>query len=118
MSSPPPSSEASRTVAELQALLDALLNPVLSPRRTSRPLAEALVTLPAAAQDWALHWTGILCGTNQELAYQFAASVPPVLLRLDTRGAEAWVVHALDTYDRNGLASGIAALPPWSRWKR
>jgi nitric oxide reductase NorD protein len=116
MSLPPPFSEAPRTAAELADRLDALLNPVLSPRRTSRPLAEALASMPAPAQTWALHWTGVLCGTNHELAYQFAASAAPILMRLDAAGAEAWAVHALDTYDREGLAAGIAALHDAARF--
>ncbi|MGH8618398.1 MAG: nitric oxide reductase activation protein NorD [Burkholderiales bacterium] len=116
MSSPPPCSEAPRTAAALDADLSALLNPVLSARRTSRLLAEALAALPAAAQTLALHWTGVLCRTNHELAYQFAASAPAVLERLDARGTEAWVVHVLDTYDREGLAVGIAALHDAARF--
>ena len=110
MSLPPPCSEPALSAAALDARLDALLNPVLSPRRPSRPLADAFAALPAPAQGLALHWTDVLCRTNHELAYQFAASAPPVLARLDATSTEAWVVHVLDTYDRDGLAGGVHAL--------
>lgn len=57
-----------------------------------------------------LHWTDVLARTNVELAFQFAAAAPTTVPRMSASAAEAWVVNAVDTYDRNGLHYGTEAL--------
>ena len=94
------------TAAELDHQLDAMLNPVLSSRRTAQPLAQALTTLKRAQQDFALHWVEIIARTNYEMAYQFAAAAPAALTALDESTAEAWIIQAMDHYDREGLHQG------------
>ena len=98
------------TTAELDARLEAQLNPVLSSRRTAAPLAAALAPIARELQDYALHWTAIISRTNTELAYQFATAVPAALLAMDTPAAEAWIIEAMDTYDRAGLHQGTLVL--------
>ena len=109
MSSPPPSSEPLGT-AELAARFDYLLGPVLSSRRTAAPLAQQLAPLPRPLQDFVLHWVEVVNRSNYELAYQFAAQAPGALAHMDLKAAEAWILHAMDVYDRDGLYSGSAAL--------
>ena len=114
MSSPPPSSDPRlaaaatepRAVADLERALDELLDPVLSSRRTATPLAESLATLARAEQDFVLRWVSVIARTSAELAYQFAQRAATALETLDTAAAEAWVVAALDVYDREGLYRG------------
>ena len=94
------------TETELDDRLDYLLNPVLSSRRTAAPLARALAALERALQDFTLHWVEVIGRTNYEMAYQFAAAAPDALVQLDTGAAEAWIIQAMDSYDREGLHHG------------
>jgi len=118
MSSPPPSSDPrlaalaveALSVAELEERLDEILDAVLSTRRTATRLAQAIAALPRGEQDFVLHWTGVVARTNPEMAYQFAAAAPAALQRLELDAAEAWIVQAMDTYDREGLYRGSAVL--------
>ena len=111
MSSPPRSSEpqlaaqagAPRTIEDIDTALDRLLDPVLSLRRTALPLAEGIAPLARAEQNFVLHWVAVSARTNIELAYQLAAAAPRALSQLDCTAAEAWIIAAMDTYDREGL---------------
>ncbi len=94
------------TAAELDDKLDALLNPVLSSRRTAGPLAHPLAQLDRTRQDFTLRWVEIIARTNYEMAYQFAAAAPEALAQLDASAAEAWIIQAMDRYDREGLHHG------------
>ena len=118
MSSPPPSSDprlrlaASEplSTAQLEERLDEALDPVLSSRRTAQPLASGLATLERELQDFTLHWVAVIARTSGEMAYQFAALAPPALRRLDRAMAERWIIHAMDTFDREGLYRGSSEL--------
>jgi nitric oxide reductase NorD protein len=118
MNSPVPSSDQRLTVAlgepltarQLEERLDEALDPVLSSRRTAQPLALKLASLPRELQDFALHWVHVIARTSGEMAYQFAALAPAVLDRLDSAAAEAWIIQAMDTFDREGLYRGTAQL--------
>ena len=90
--------------------LDELLDAVLSSRRTSQPLARALEPLPRRNQDFVLHWIGVIARSNPEMAYQFAALAPLALERLGEDRVEAWIIAAMDVYDREGLYRASAAL--------
>ncbi len=94
------------TVTELEQHIDYLLSPVLSSRRTATPLARTLAALEQPQQDFALHWIEVITRTNYEMAYQFAAAAPAALARLDAATAEAWIIQAMDAYDREGLHRG------------
>ncbi len=83
---------------------------MLSPRRTVTDIAESLATLDRDGQTFILHWTGVIARTNLELAFQFATAAPGALPRVDRSQAEAWVIHAIDAYDRDGLQRGTEAL--------
>ncbi len=94
------------TESALDDWLDRLLNPVLSSRRTAAPLAQTLAPLERHLQDFVLNWVEVIGRTNYELAYQFAAAAPEALTQIDLASAQAWVIQAMDTYDREGLYRG------------
>lgn len=104
------------TEAELEHRLNALLNPVLSSRRTAAPLAKALAPRQRALQNYTLHWVEVIARTNYEMAYQFAAAAPDALALLDNASAEAWIIHAMDTYDREGLHHGSQVFKTFSSY--
>jgi len=119
MNSLPPFSDPAPAAAtrlgrhEVEARLDRLLDPVLSSRRTAAPLADGVGLLGRAEQDFLLHWATVIARTNIELAYQFVAAAPAALSTLSTQSAEAWIIEAMDVYDREGLhgATQILANP-------
>ncbi len=94
------------TLAELDDRLGYLLGPVLSSRRPAMPLARALSALDRPLQDFVLHWVEVIDRSNYEMAYQFAAAAPAALAVMDTTAAEAWIIEAMDVYDREGLHRG------------
>jgi nitric oxide reductase NorD protein len=108
--------EAGYTAAALDTRLDYLLSPVLSSRRTAAPLAKLLAPLQRSQQDFVLHWIGVIAHTNYEMAYQFAAAAPAALARLDTTAIEAWIIQAMDTYDRDGLQRGSEVFKQIDTW--
>ncbi|MDB5808306.1 MAG: nitric oxide reductase activation protein [Betaproteobacteria bacterium] len=110
MNSSPPSFKPPLAVRELEARLDESLDPVLSSRRTAQPLAEKFAAMTRDEQDFALHWVGVIARTSGELAYQFASLAPDVVPKADPATAEAWIIHAMDTFDREGLYRGSAEL--------
>ena len=118
MSLQPPSSDPRLTIAlseplgthQLEERLDETLDPVLSSRRTAQPLALRLAPLERELQDFTLHWVAVIARTSSEMAYQFAALAPDVLRKLDLATTEAWIIHAMDTFDREGLYRGSSEL--------
>jgi len=126
MSSPPPSSDpppigpanGSRTLEDIESTLDRLLDPVLSLRRTALPLAQGIAPLPRAEQDFVLHWVTVAARTNIELAYQLAAAAPHALAAPNPAAAEAWIIEAMDTYDREGLHRATEVLFDPARFTR
>lgn len=95
----------SLSLAALQQRLEYLLGPVLSARRGAGPIADSLSGLDAAGQAFVLHWIEVFDRSNYELAYRFAAAAPAALRRLGEETARAWLLEALDRYDREGLHS-------------
>ena len=118
MNWPPPSSDPRLAIGGVLPLaadviegrLDDILDPVLSSRRTATAVALGLARLERQAQDFILHWVNVIARTNPELAFQFAAAAPAALERLDFDAAEAWIIQAMDAYDRDGLYRGSAIL--------
>lgn len=117
MSSPPRYSEP-LSALRIEERLEEFLDPVLSSRRTATGVAHRLSTLQRPQQDFVLHWTGVIARTNTEMAYQFAATAPQALARIgdDTAAVEGWIIHAMDTYDREGLYRGSAVLKDIDRF--
>src|SRR3990172_7161348 len=102
-------SDQSLTAGELEARLDESLDPVLSSRRTAAALAKALAEFARAQQDFVLRWVDIIAKTNAEMAYQFAARAPEAFHLMSAPTIEAWIIHAMDVYDKQGLYPGCTA---------
>ena len=97
------------TVDEIKARLDEALESVLSATRSTQSLARSLSGLDRTRQNFALLWVDVIGKTNTELAYQFAVRVSDAFRLMDVPDMERWIIHAMDTYDRDGLYPGIAA---------
>ncbi len=95
--------------ATLEERLDALLDAVLSSRRTAARPALALAAFSRAQQEFALHWASVIAKTNSEMAFQFVTHVPAAFERMRLADVQAWVIRAMDVYDRQGLYPGSAA---------
>jgi nitric oxide reductase NorD protein len=109
--SEPSSSHSARKLFEheLEERLDGLL--FASPsHRSIRVLATALEPLPRKQQDLVLHWAGVAAKTYAEIGYLLASLAPKALAMLDAEGFEAWVLAALDAYDRQGLRAAMDQL--------
>ena len=49
-------------------------------------------------------WTDVMARTNTGIAYLFATQAPEGLRRMARADIEAWIVQAMDVYDRMGLS--------------
>ncbi len=98
------------SASELEDWLDEELDAALSLRRTSRAAAVTLAALARDQQDFARHWIAIIAKTNPELAYHFANRAAEGLKRMALDDAEAWIIQAMDVYDKMGLYPAITAL--------
>ena len=87
---------------ELEERLDALLFASPSHRSITR-LASGLEALPRVQQELVLHWAGVAAQTCAEIGHLIVSLAPKALGLLDAAGFEAWVLAALDSYDRQGL---------------
>ena len=103
-------SNAALTVQELEEHLGQYLEPVLSSCRTALEPAQALADLTRSQQEFVLHWVSVVVKTNSEMGYQFAAHAAKALKLMDCANVEAWLIHAMDTYDKRGLYPGCAEI--------
>ena len=63
-----------------------------------------------------MHWVSIIAKTNSEMGYQFAAHAAQALRLMDKANVEAWLIHAMDTYDKRGLYPGCAEIQGVERY--
>jgi nitric oxide reductase NorD protein len=103
---------------QVEDRLRALLEPCLSSRRTAAQLVPGIATLARPEQEFVLHWVRVLAQSSAELAYQFAAAVPRALALLGERGTEAWLMAAMDVFDRESRYAASAALKDPARFAR
>lgn len=94
----------------LEERLEHLLAAATSSRRTASGPAQKLATRPPEEQQLVLHWVEVAARTNPEMAFQLANHAAQALSLLSQRHFRAWIVAALDAYDRKGLAAGVALL--------
>jgi nitric oxide reductase NorD protein len=73
-------------------------------------LSEVLGTMPRERQDFVLEWTRRAAATNTELAFQFANRAKEALREVEPDIVSAWCLHAMDSYDRQGLQSAMAVI--------
>ncbi|MEJ2608728.1 MAG: nitric oxide reductase activation protein [Candidatus Thiodiazotropha sp.] len=78
--------------------------------RNSRIIAEKLIALPVDQQNFMLDWTRRIATTHIEIAYQFANQGQRALQLMDETMIEAWIVQALDIYDRSGLHASLKVI--------
>lgn len=90
-----------RSAGELETLLEELLF-ASSSQRSASAIAQGLAGLARPAQELALRWTEIAAQTHSELGYLVAMLFPAALPRLKREQIDAWVIGALDQFDRSG----------------
>ncbi len=86
--------------------------------RNTRPAAKQLALLPRANQDYILDWAKRIASTNIELAYQFSSLAPALLETTDLSTLEAWALHAMDIYDRQGLRAAVSVIQKIDEFRR
>lgn len=74
------------------------------------PIVADIAARPRAEQDFLLGWTQRISTTNVEIAYRFAARAGGQLARMDRHLLEAWALHAMDAYDREGLRPALLVI--------
>lgn len=106
-----PSSEDARLNGEeLVERLDCIFSFDVSSGRSYEELTAAIALLPRGEQDFALHWATVAARTHLEIAYLVVLLAPQALRRLTVRQTEAWVVAALEGFDRTGLRAAVVRL--------
>ncbi len=98
------------TASEIEDWLDEELDAALSLRRTSHAAAVSLSSLARDQQEFARHWIAVVAKTNPEFAFHLANRAADGLKRMAQNDAEAWIIQAMDVYDKMGLYPAIAAL--------
>ena len=95
--------------ANLERLLDEILEVEFSFRNTASA-AFSIAELPHAQQDYVIDWVQRVASTNVELGYQYACHAVQALSSMETPMVEAWALHAMDIYDREGLHPALAII--------
>jgi len=78
--------------------------------RHTRPAADNIAQLDRNTQDYILDWAKRIASTNIELAFQFANLATVLLQTTDRNTIEAWALHAMNTYDRQGLYPALKVM--------
>jgi len=73
-------------------------------------LVETLAPLERDTQDFILNWAVRLASTSVHLSHEFTVRVVDALDRLERRVIEAWALHAVDTFDREGLRPALMVI--------
>ncbi|HIP52558.1 MAG TPA: nitric oxide reductase activation protein [Chromatiales bacterium] len=94
---------------EIERRLDDYLEVEFSFRNTA-PAAEALAAMGYEQQRFVLDWVRRIASTNIEMGYRFAKQAKRVLQVLDEHMIEAWALHAMDCYDREGLRPALLVM--------
>ena len=93
----------------IEERLDEILDAVLSSRRTATEPAHALAKRNRPEQDFIFYWLGVIIRTNSEMGFQFVSHASRAFELMDFDGVEAWIIDAMDIYDRRGLYPGSEA---------
>lgn len=73
-------------------------------------LARRIAGLDRDTQHFLLDWTRRAAATNTELAFQFAQQAIERLGEVEREIITAWCLHAMDSYDRSGLAAAMSVI--------
>jgi len=95
---------------EIEKRLEAALELVQYSRYSAAPLATALAAFTRAQQEYVLRWAEVICKTNTDLAFQFVRHAPEALPLMSAPSLDAWIIRAMDVYDREGLYPACAIL--------
>ena len=95
--------------AEIESILDVALDTEYTFVKTAH-LADIIVKLERSEQLYLLDWVKRVATINIELASQFIQYSTKVLHKMDRHTIEAWVLHAMDTYDQSGLYRALKVI--------
>jgi len=95
---------------QMEVRLDHFLDSVLSSRRTAGGVAQKLAHCSRDQQEYVLRWVDVMARSNGEIAYQFANQAAQALALMDEDSIEAWIIQAMDVYDRTGLHAAIRVI--------
>jgi len=76
----------------------------------SDALAPLIAALAPAEQRFVLDWMRRTASTHTEIAHQFILRAPQALRAQEVHIIEAWVLHAMDLYDREGLRAALEVI--------
>jgi nitric oxide reductase NorD protein len=95
--------------ATLEQLLDGILEVEFTFRNTASA-ADSIAGLPVNQQDYVIDWVRRVASTNTELGYQYACHAVQALSSMERQMVEAWALHAMDSYDREGLHPALEVI--------
>jgi nitric oxide reductase NorD protein len=78
--------------------------------RNTEHISAALESLDAEQQAFVLDWARRIASTHIEIAYQFTRQATRALQLMDEQMIEAWVLQAMDEYDRTGLHTALKVI--------
>ena len=97
------------TIGLIEERLEEILDAVLSSRRTATEPARTLAKRHRPEQDFIFYWLGVIIRTNSEMGFQFVSHASRAFELMEFEGVEAWIIDAMDIYDRHGLYPGSEA---------
>ena len=97
------------SAAELECRLDEIMEVEFSFRNTAGPAA-SIASLPLAQQKYLLDWSRRVASANTELGFQYSCHAVAALSSMQPEMVEAWALHAMDIYDREGLRPALAVI--------
>ena len=96
-------------VSALEACLDEILEVEFTFRNTAQPARE-IACLSEIERNYVINWVRRVASTNVELGYQYACHVVRARAGMEREQVEAWALHAMDTYDREGLRPALQVI--------
>jgi nitric oxide reductase NorD protein len=73
-------------------------------------LASTIARADRDVQDFVLDWVRQIATTHIQVSYEFAGRAVAALDQFDRRVIEAWALHAVDSFDRSGLAAALKVI--------
>ncbi|MDZ7737406.1 MAG: hypothetical protein U5P41_15960 [Gammaproteobacteria bacterium] len=70
----------------------------------------AICELDEAQCRFIIHWVDVIARSDSELARVFATHAVQALSLMDMAGVEAWLIRAMDAYDKRGLGYAISVI--------
>jgi len=80
---------------------------LLSRHTAGESIYAAIRRLDEPQQQFVAHWVEVIARSDAELARVFASRAVQALSQMDFDGVEAWLVRAMDAYDKRGLGYAI-----------